>query len=85
MNKATKNHKATGPAFQSGQVWYIEPIKKIGKVIIDRVEKEGNGRGLIDYRVHFTYPDGGKGSKDAWNFQIHYTHEADAKIKSHKL
>ena len=41
MNKATKNHKpATGPAFQSGQVWYIEPTQKIGKVIIDRVEKK---------------------------------------------
>lgn len=77
MNGKIKFHKATGPAFNVGEVWYGANGHKVE--IIDVARYLGVlSNHTSDYSV--MYKDIAEGSiheKDAWNFQVRYTHQAD--------
>ena len=73
MNGKKKFHKANGPAFAIGEVWYGNGGR--AKVTIISVRKFGEGK--WDYEVTYLQSDGSTHSKDAWNFQVRYEHAAD--------
>ena len=74
MNHASKFHKADGPAFVQGQRW----THNNGKNWVTVVRTERFGDGKWDVEVYYTVPhDVREYHKDAWNFQVRYTHEAD--------
>lgn len=80
MNNATKWHKATGPAFNVGEEWvgssgcrcWIVGVRKYPGATSDHT---------CDYGVTYRYQDGVQHEKDAWNFQVRYSHVADANLK----
>lgn len=75
MNKTIKFHKANGPAFAVGERW----VGSSGiRCSIVSVRQFGNEK--WDYEVTYAYDDGAISTKDAWNFQVRYTHIADLKI-----
>jgi hypothetical protein len=78
MNGKEKFHP-NGPAFAPGEQWG----NLVPNITIVRTEVFGPGK--FDFTVFFKYSDGVEGKKDAYGFQIHYTHIADRNIKSKSL
>lgn len=89
MNGRIKFHKANGPAFAPGQRWVAPPLE----VFIELVRPYARINGKWDYEVtyywfeHSLTPDGDivitrkTHSKNAWSFQVRYTHEADERLR----
>lgn len=82
MNGEIKWHKATGPAFNKGEVWISSGG---GRVTIVSVRKYPGSTDdhCSDYGVTYEWEERGKivqYEKDGWNFQVRYTHVADMKI-----
>ncbi len=81
MNKVRKWHKATGPAFNPGEQW----IGSTGhSVVVVSVRKypgaSPDSAHTSDYGVTYEWVERGqvrRHEKDAWNFQVRYTHIAD--------
>lgn len=75
MNGNIKWHKPTGPAFHVGQEWFSGKHR----CTIVKVEKyPGTAtQHVSDYGVTYMAADGSIHEKDAWNFQVRYTHLAD--------
>lgn len=83
MNHAAKFHKATGPAFATGEQWF--GITGNVEVTIVGVSKYPNTTGdhTSDYEVEYEWKENGKTVrhfKDAWNFQVRYVHIADRNL-----
>lgn len=79
MNGQCKFHKANGPAFNKGEIWYPASGGNY-KTIIDSVRNFGTGK--WDYEVSYYYEDDTMiRTKDAWNFQVRYYHQADKTLK----
>ena len=80
MNGAKKFHKANGPAFNPGEVWYsssgsrveIVSVRKYNNMIMTEEQL-----GISDYGVTYLQSNGSTNEKDAWNFQVRYEHVAD--------
>lgn len=78
MNGKIKFHKPTGPAFNVGEVWQSSSGSK---VVIVSVRKYANGGNEIsDYAVTYDQIGEIRTEKDAWNFQVRYSHVADLKL-----
>lgn len=80
MNGKIKFHKATGPAFHAGEVW----VGSGGvRVVVKGVRKYPGAAGnhASDYAVIYDDGEGIETEKDAWNFQVRYSHSADLKAK----
>ncbi len=77
MNGARKFHKATGPAFHEGEVWLSHGGK--AKVVIKSVRKYATAQDdhCSNFEVTYVQSNGVEHSKDAWNFQVRYGHQAD--------
>ena len=78
MNGKLKLHKPNSPAFNAGEVWIgasgskVEIISVVPwPVCID----------TWSYSVHYRQADGSLSNKDAWAFQVRYTHTADQNLK----
>ncbi len=78
MNGTKKFHKATGPAFNPGEVWYGSG--KIRVTIISVRKYAVDGDGISDYGVTYDVGAGAQHEKDAWSFQVRYTHQADLEL-----
>jgi hypothetical protein len=84
MNGAKKFHKATGPAFNAGEVWIGNG--GLAKVEIVSVKKypAATSNHTSDYEVTYkTDPLNNPDKihqKDAWNFQVRYEHVADTHL-----
>jgi hypothetical protein len=77
MNGKRKFHKATGPAFQVGEVWYSVSNVAVEVVSVERYPGATYDH-TDDYSVTYRNTvDGSIHEKDAWNFQVRYTHQAD--------
>lgn len=76
MNGAIKFHKPTGPAFHAGEMWVS--YNNI-KVVVKGVRKYTgvDGTEISDYAVIYDNGEGVETEKDAWSFQVRYTHAAD--------
>lgn len=81
MNGTVKFHKANGPSFNPGEIWTANGGKISAKIV--SVRKFGAGK--WDYEVTYQYPTGELHSKDAWNFQVRYQHQADNFIKENRF
>ncbi len=78
MNGHRKCHKPTGPAFNAGEVW--QGVSG-SKVVIVSVRKYANsGNEISDYAVTYDQIGDVRCEKDAWNFQVRYTHTADRNL-----
>jgi hypothetical protein len=81
MNHKVKFHKATSPAFNTGEVWVGVSGTKV-EVISVRKYPNCTGNHSSDYAVTY-YTNASKDStheKDCWNFQVRYTHQADLHV-----
>lgn len=78
MNGTTKFHKANGPAFQVGEVW----VGNMGKHEVEIANVRKFGPEKLDYEVTYIDENLNQWKKDAWNFQVRYTHLADLCIKA---
>lgn len=85
MNGAKKFHKATGPAFNPGEVW-VSHAGKI-RVTIGEVRKypgaDADSNHTSDYGVTYKWTENNEvvqHEKDAWNFQVRYQHIADVNL-----
>lgn len=80
MNGKVKFHKAMGPAFNTGEVWVSASGVKV-EVVSVRKYPGTIGDHASDYGVIYkTDPVANPqqvNEKDAWNFQVRYTHQAD--------
>jgi ABC-type molybdate transport system substrate-binding protein len=77
MNGKIKFHKATGPAFNAGEVWYAANGRMAEIVDVARYLGVLSNH-TSDYSVMYKdVQDGTMYEKDAWNFQVRYTHQAD--------
>jgi hypothetical protein len=84
MNGKIKWHKATGPAFHAGEQW----VGSGGTVVtIISVRKYAGANKdsthVSDYGVTYQWVEKGEKrqhEKDAWNFQVRYTHIADLSL-----
>ncbi len=80
MNGKIKFHKATGPAFNEGEIWVSASGSKVKIISVCRYP------GAItyytsDYSVtYYTGEGDNTHEKDAWNFQVRYTHQADINL-----
>ena len=76
----SKFRKATGPAFSPGEVW-IGSSGITVEIVAVRKYPGACGEHLSDYGVTYkTDPLNNSEQtheKDAWNFQVRYTHNAD--------
>lgn len=80
MNGARKFHKATGPAFNPGEVWVsscgirveIVSVRKYQGATSDHTSDYG-----VTYKTDPVNNPERLHEKDAWNFQVRYTHQAD--------
>ena len=80
MNGKIKFHKATGPAFKTGEVWYGSNGQRVRIVDVARYLGVLSNHSC-DYSVVFMdMTDATLHEKDAWNFQVRYTHEADLSL-----
>lgn len=78
MNGAVKFHKAIGPAFAPGEVWISVSGTRV-EIISVRKYPGASTNHISDYGVTY-FTNANKTStheKDAWNFQVRYTHQAD--------
>ena len=84
MNGKIKWHKATGPAFHTGEKWVgsggftviIVSVRKYAGAAKDSTHTS-------DYGVTYKWIENGEErqhEKDAWNFQVRYTHIADLSL-----
>lgn len=80
MNGARKFHKATGPAFNPGEVWVSSCGIRV-EIVSVRKYPRATSNHTSDYGVTYkTDPVNNPErlhEKDAWNFQVRYTHQAD--------
>lgn len=79
MNKAIKFHKATGPAFNPGEVWVAAGGAKVTIVSVRKYPRATSDH-TSDYSVTYEWQERGEmvqHEKDAWNFQVRYSHVAD--------
>jgi hypothetical protein len=81
MNGAIKFHKPTVPAFLPGEVWYSVASRTRVTIIEAWKHPGADGDHVSDYSVRYAADDGTMFDKDAWNFQVRYTHAADLGIK----
>ncbi len=81
MNNKIKFHKATGPAFNPGEVWVGTGGRIKVEIIAVRKYPGATSDHTSDYGVTYkTDPINNPEQtheKDAWNFQVRYTHQAD--------
>ena len=83
MNGEIKFHKATGPAFHPGEVWVSGSGNRVTVVSVRKYENTSTTH-TSDYSVLYEWVEGGvvrQHEKDAWNFQVRYTHIADLKVR----
>jgi hypothetical protein len=79
MNGHVKFHKPTGPAFNAGEEW--RSVSGNIRVTILGVRKyAGAGNEISDYAVRYDNGQGVEVEKDAWNFQVRYSHVADRNL-----
>jgi len=84
MNGEIKWHKATGPAFAPGEQWVSTCGNRVSIVSVRKypgAKPESNH--TSDYGVTYEWMERGEmrqHEKDAWNFQVRYTHVADQPI-----
>ena len=72
MNGEMKLHNPDGPAFRKGEVW------RSASGIIAIIESTRRyGTDKWDVEVTYSFIDGTISSKNAWSFQVRYTHSAD--------
>lgn len=88
MNGTIKWHKATGPAFSAGEHWVGGSGSRVTIVSVRRYPgAKPDSNHTSDYGVTYEWKDSkGKvfqNEKDAWNFQVRYTHVADLHL-SHR-
>lgn len=80
MNNKIKFHKATGPAFNPGEVWVSSTGTKV-EIISVRKFPHATSDHTSEYGVTYkTDPLNNPElthEKDAWNFQVRYAHQAD--------
>jgi hypothetical protein len=77
MNGKIKFHKATGPAFNVGEIWISSSGHRVEIVDVARYLGVLSNH-TNDYSVMYkSIEDGSLHEKDAWNFQVRYTHQAD--------
>ena len=80
MNGKIKWHKATGPAFNQGEIWVSVSGTKV-EIVSVRKYPGATSDHTSDYGVTYkTDPLNNPTQtheKDAWNFQVRYTHQAD--------
>lgn len=82
MNGRIKFRKPNGPAFEKGQVWVSSSGLRV-KIVSIRVYPGADISNLYisDYAVTYEWTeyDGTvrQHEKDAWNFQVRYTHQSD--------
>jgi hypothetical protein len=72
MNGKIKFHKATGPAFNVGEVWVGSNGTKVAIVGVSKYPGATSN--------HTSEWNGVQYEKDAWNFQVRYTHQADLNV-----
>jgi hypothetical protein len=85
MNGNIKFHKATGPAFNVGEVWYGSNGQRVRIVDVARYLGVLSNH-ISDYNVtYMDMMDATVHEKDAWNFQVRYTHQADLIVNEHIL
>lgn len=81
MNGNQKFHKATGPAFNVGEVWLASDGSKHSVKIVSVVKyPHATENRNADYAVTYEWMENGEPrqhTKDAWNFQVRYYHQAD--------
>jgi hypothetical protein len=84
MNGNVKFHKATGPAFNPGEVWVASGGAKVTIVSVRKYASAGSDSNhTSDYGVTYEWIEHGEvcqHEKDAWNFQVRYQHIADTKL-----
>ena len=83
MNGKIKFHKATGPAFYTGEIWVGASGHRVEIVSVEKYPGATSDYSS-DYGVTYkvapdAYPDK-LHEKDAWNFQVRYTHQADVNL-----
>ena len=78
MNGKIKFHKATGPAFDAGEVW-VDSSNAKAQIVSVRRYVNAITYHMSDYSVTYTTGNGTH-EKDAWNFQVRYTHQADINL-----
>lgn len=80
MNGNVKFHKATGPAFNPGEIWIGSGGTRV-EIISVRKYPGSDSTHSSNYGVTYkTDPIRNPElthDKDAWNFQVRYTHQAD--------
>lgn len=78
MNGANKWHSPDGPAFAPGEKWV--PADGSPRTV-EIVSTRRYGSAKWDVEVVYCDPVSGETwDKDAWNFQVRYTHEADKNL-----
>ena len=83
MNGNVKFHKATGPAFNPGEVWIavggirveIVSVRKYPGATSDHTSDYG-----VTYKTDPVRNPEATHEKDAWNFQVRYRHIADLNL-----
>ena len=84
MNGEVKWHKATGPAFNAGEQWVGDGGRIRVEIVSVRRYPGATGFHNSDYGVTYkTDPINNPEQtheKDAWNFQVRYTHIADLNV-----
>jgi hypothetical protein len=79
MNKNIKFHTPTGPAFNPGEVWVSSTGHEVEIVSIVKYPGSTSDH-TSDFEVTFKSAANTQ-VKDAWNFQVRYTHKADTYAK----
>ncbi len=77
MNGKIKFHPAKSPAFNAGEVWVDSAGRKVEVVSIRYF---GTGE-KFDGQVIYRDDTNEVFDKDAWNFQVRYTHVADLEVR----
>ncbi len=83
MNGKIKFHKATGPAFNVGEVWVGSDGNTKVTIVSVRKYPGATSDHTSDYGVTYEWEEHGQmvqHEKDAWNFQVRYTHQADLNV-----
>lgn len=84
MNGAKKFHKATGPAFHSGEQWVSSSGNRVTIVSVRKYPgAAADANHTSDYGVTYEWMEKGhyvQHEKDAWNFQVRYQHIADRNL-----
>lgn len=85
MNGKIKFHKAAGPAFSPGEIWYSSNGIKVEIVSVHKypgATSDHNSDYAVTYKTDPTNSPSKIHEKDAWNFQVRYTHQADLVVKT---